>query len=162
MVAGLLPYRGLEVAVVVLANVANLLVVAVFLARAWRRPDVSHAAGVPLMLLALPMAAAAVVNAVAGRPWWLVWLPAPFVAHCAMELWLDYLRPSDFRRTWLLVPYLAVFYAGTIGLVGYGFAVSRLAGFITLATYFLGLAATGYSYRRVGHGEAPADSLTQH
>jgi hypothetical protein len=153
MVAGLLSYRDLDAAAVVLANLANLLVIVVFLARAWHRPDISHAAGIPLMALALPLAAAAVANAAAGRAWWLVWLPVPFVVHCAMELWLDYVHPSDFRHTWVLGPYLALFYTGAIGLVGYGFAVSRGAGFLTLVTYFLGLAATGYSYRRVGHGE---------
>lgn len=147
--------RYLDTVVVVSANLANLLVIVVFLARAWQRPDVSHTAGIPIMLLALPIAAVAVANAVAGREWWLVWLPLPFVAYCLMELWLDYLRPSDFRHTWVLAPYLILFYAGVIGLVGYGFAVSREAGFITLATYFLGLGATGYSYRRVGHGQAP-------
>ncbi|MHB0875974.1 MAG: hypothetical protein ACYC5O_08015 [Anaerolineae bacterium] len=156
MAAGWLSYRDLDTIVVVLANVANLLVIAVFLARARQRPDLSHAAGIPLMILALPIALAAALNAAGARPWWMAWLLVPFVVHCAMELWLDYLRPGDFRRTWLLVPYLAVFYAGVIGLVGYGFAVSRGAGFVTLATYLLGLVATGYSYRVAGHGEAAA------
>ena len=52
----------------------------------------------------------------------------------------------------MLGPYLALYYLGLLGMIGYAFGAGKLYGFITLATYFLNLAATGYSYSRVGHG----------
>ena len=71
-----------------------------------------------------------------------------------VELLLDYVLEIDFRRTHtrLLGPYLALFYLGQMGLIGYAFVVQPVYGFVTLATYFLNLLATWYSYSRVGHG----------
>jgi hypothetical protein len=39
-----------------------------------------------------------------------------------------------------------------MGMIGYTFVFGKLFGFITLATYFINLASTAYSYARVGHG----------
>ena len=53
-----------------------------------------------------------------------------------------------------LWPYLALYYAGVLALVGYTFGLGIVHGFVTLGTYFLCLGATWYSYAKVGHGEA--------
>jgi hypothetical protein len=39
-----------------------------------------------------------------------------------------------------------------MGMIGYAFIVGKPFGFVTLATYFANLAATFYSFVRVGHG----------
>jgi hypothetical protein len=38
-----------------------------------------------------------------------------------------------------------------MGMIGYAFLVGRVFGFITLVTYFMQLAATAYSYAKVGY-----------
>jgi hypothetical protein len=38
-------------------------------------------------------------------------------------------------------------------MIGYTFAIGRLFGFIILVTYFINLAATAFSYVRVGQGD---------
>jgi formylglycine-generating enzyme required for sulfatase activity len=67
-------------------------------------------------------------------------------------LLLDYVLKLEFRQTRWLGPYLLIFYAAQWGMIGFGFMVDRGPGFITLLTYFLSLAATDYSYAKVGHG----------
>jgi len=57
-----------------------------------------------------------------------------------------------FRSSRLLGPYLLLYYLSPMGMIGYAFLVSEAYGFITLATYFLNLLATWYSYCEVGHG----------
>jgi hypothetical protein len=77
-------------------------------------------------------------------------------AYLAVEYMLDYRLKSNFRQTRWLGPYLLLYYLGLFALIGYAFLVDRAAGFITLATYFINLAATGFSYSRVRHGRTSA------
>ena len=39
-------------------------------------------------------------------------------------------------------------------LIGYTFLTNPIYGAVTLVTYFISLAATAYSYRKIGHGQA--------
>jgi hypothetical protein len=48
----------------------------------------------------------------------------------------------------LLGPYLALFYLGQWGLIGYAFLVAPAWGFVTLVTYFLSLGGTRYAHAR--------------
>jgi hypothetical protein len=134
--------------VVVAANLFNLLMTAIFLTRprGWKRFE--RIAGLVMVSLAVPLGTAAVLNLVNERPWWFVVLPLPLLLHCVAELLLDYVLQLDFRRTRLLGPYLALFYLGQWGLIGYAFVVKPLSGFVTLATYFLCLAATRYAHSK--------------
>ena len=134
--------------VVVAANLFNLLMTAIFLARprGWKRFE--RIAGLVMVSLAVPLGTAAVLNLVNERPWWFVVLPLPLLLHCVAELLLDYVLKLDFRRTRLLGPYLALFYLGQWGLIGYAFVAKPLYGFVTLATYFLCLAATRYAHSK--------------
>lgn len=144
----------LDLLVFLAANVANLLMVVIFVVRTRGAVKAERALGIVVMAMALPVGAAAVWNALAGRPWWAVVLLLPFLLHCLLELLLDYVLKLDFRHTRLLGPYLAVFYLAQWGLIGYAFVASEVWGFVTLGTYFLCLGATWYSYTRVGHGPA--------
>jgi hypothetical protein len=141
-----------DMVMVVIANAVNLLMVGIFLSRppGWKR--VEYVLGIVLMALGVPALAAIVLNAVGQREWWSFVLPIPLVLLCGVELLLDYILKLPFRQTWLLGPYLGIFYLAQFGLIGYAFLVGKVQGFVTLGTYFLSLLATWYSYSRVGHG----------
>jgi len=143
-----LPVDLIDLVVVVAANLYNLLMTAIFLSRprGWKRFE--RIAGLIMVALALPLGAAVVLNLVANRAWWFVVLPLPLILHCLVELVLEYLLKLDFRRTRLLGPYLALFYLGQWGLIGYAFVVEPVYGFVTLATYFLCLGATRYAHAK--------------
>jgi hypothetical protein len=71
----------------------------------------------------------------------------------AVEFGVDYLIKFDFRHSRWLGPYLSLYYLALMGMIGYTFAIGRLFGFIILVTYFINLAATAFSYVRVGQGD---------
>jgi hypothetical protein len=145
-------YELVDLALFAAANLVNFLLGAMFLARARHRPAAARGLGTASMVAGLPILAVPILNALGGRELILILLPLPYAAHWILELILDYVLKRDFRSTWVLRPYLGVFYLAQIGLIGYSFAMGREYGFSTLATYFFCLAATGFSYRRVGHG----------
>jgi hypothetical protein len=139
----------------VVAILANLLMIGVFVAKARRLARLQYALGVALEVLALPLVVAIVLNALWQREWWTVALPLAMIAFLAVEFLFDYVWRLDFRRGRLLGPYLALYYVGFIALTGYAFSLGKPYGFAALATYFANLAATAYSYSRVGHGSGP-------
>jgi hypothetical protein len=145
-------WYALDLAVVAIANTANVLLACMFLARAAGRAGTGHILGTGVVAMGVPLCAAVALNIVGGRGIWAALLPAPFIAYCALEFVLDYVLKSDFRRTRMLGPYLLLYYAGLMGMIGYAFLVDKVAGFVTLATYFANLGATFYSFARVGHG----------
>ena len=141
-----------DLVVVLAANAVNVLLVVIFLSRPAGRKDVERVAGLGTIALAIPLAVASAWNVTAGREWWTAVLPAILVAFLVVELLLDYIWKIDFRHTRLLGPYLLLYYVALMGMVGYALLVDPTFGGITLATYFVNLAATAYSYAKVGHG----------
>ena len=144
----LLPFETIDLVVVAAANLFNLVMAAIFLTRpkGWKRFE--RVAGLVLVGMAVPLGAAVILNALGKRGWWVVVLPLPLILHCIVELLLDYILKLDFRKTRLLGPYLALFYLGQMGLIGYAFIVEPVYGFATLATYFLCLGATRYAHAK--------------
>ncbi len=149
---GQIPFRFIDIAVVVIANLINLLLALMFLFRAHRRPGPGGLFGWIAVALALPLAGAAALNGLNQREWWAVALLLPMILYAIAEFILDYVLKSNFRQTAWLGPYLGLYYLGLMMLIGYAFLVGRPYGFITLIAYFINLAATLYSYSRVGHG----------
>jgi hypothetical protein len=143
---------AIDISVFLAANLYNLALAVVFLARARGAKRLERRAGFLIVLLGLPLVIAATLNAFERCEWWAAVLPLPAALHCLVELFVDYLVPSDFRYTRWVWPYLALFYLGQWFLVGYNFLANQTYGVITLVTYFLCLAATFYSYRKVKHG----------
>jgi hypothetical protein len=141
-----LPFETIDLVAVIAANLFNLLVTAIFLTRpqGWKRFE--RIAGLAAVFMALPLGAAVASNFTFQRTWWFIALPIPLILHCIVELLLDYILKLDFRRTRLLGPYLALYYLGQMGMIGYAFIVKPVYGFATLGTYFLCLGATRYAH----------------
>jgi len=147
--------RIVDLGVFVIANIINVLLVVMLMARAramTRETRVEYVIGLAVVAMALPLAAAVVVNVIGRREWWSWALPLVTIAYLILEFVLDHALKVDFRHSGLLTPYLILFYLGQFAMIGYSFAVGKPYGFITLVTYFINLAATFYSYARVRHG----------
>jgi hypothetical protein len=141
-------FRTIDLSVIVIANLTNLLLAVMFLFRARGRPGIGSAFGWGAILLGIPLFGVVILNTLAGRPWWTVVLPALMVAYDVVEFLFDFLLKFDFRHSRWVGPYLGLFYLALMGMIGYAFAVGRPYGFITLATYFVSLAATWYTQSR--------------
>jgi hypothetical protein len=116
-------------------NVVNLAQTVGFASRRTHGMAVNRAAGYLIAGLALPATAALVGYARAGSPWWVG--PAVFDGFVALMLFVDYLRPVQFRnprKPVILVPYLLLFF-GSIVLMGISmYAVNRSLWLVTVAT----------------------------
>jgi len=139
-------FRTVDIAVFVIANLVNLLLIGLFLARAQGLERVESILGLVVMALALPLGAAVILNISGQREWWTIALPLLLILFFAIELLFDYILKLDFRNTALLWPYIVVYYLALMGMIGYSFSIGRPYGFITLGTYFLGLLATWYGH----------------
>ena len=147
-----LDFRIMDVAVFVIANLMNILLVGIFLSRPSGLEKLEHILGLIVVALILPVGAVILLNALAKREWWTVVLPLLLALYLAIELLFDYILKLDFRSTSLLWPYLLVFYVALMAMVGYSFLIKKSFGYVTLCTYFLSLLAAWYSYSKVGHG----------
>jgi hypothetical protein len=141
--------RKLDLVVVIITNLFNLMVVGLMLARV---AQIEYNLGVPLVLMAVVLIGASIINIIGKRDKWFYILPLVFAVYLLFEWFLDYGFKVEFRSTWLLGPYLLLFYASQMGMIGFSFLVDKRYGVVTLVTYFLGLGATAYSYMNVGHG----------
>lgn len=157
-----LTYGMVDTALFLIANLVNILLIGIFLSRPWGLKRVERVLGLVSIALALALGFTVVMNALGGREWWTVVLPSLLAAFLIVELILDYILRLPFRSSRLLGPYLLLYYLSLMGMIGYAFLVSEAYGFITLATYFLNLLATWYSYSKVGHGtEVTRGELTE-
>lgn len=101
--------------------------------------------------LILPLVALALLNLRTGREWRSYVLPLVMATFLPLEFILENMLGINWRKTWFFGPYLLFYYFSLLMMIGYAFLVGRPYGFITLVTYFLGLAAAWYSYTRVGY-----------
>ena len=145
--------RALYAPLVVVAGcVANLCFAAMFVARV-RSPGRAAPLGFLGTAMAFPLLAAGVIAMANGMELWEIILPMVFVGFALVEIAVDVVADFDVRSTRWLCPYLMSFYLAQWAVIGAAFRVDRIAGAAVLATYFVCLAATAHSYRRVGHGE---------
>ena len=144
-------YRSIDLVVVAVANLVNVIMVVVFLLRSMMVERL-QVGGFIWAAFILVLAAVVVLNIRAKREWWAIVLPLLLAVFLIVEVALDYIAKYDFRSTILLGPYLLLYYASILGMIGYSFLTEKKYGFITLATYFLSQIAAFYSYFKVGHG----------
>jgi len=144
--------QKLDLVVVVIANLLNLILSLIFLNRVLGRPAWEHWLGYGTLIMAFPLTFIAFVN-LTGRRSWAFWvLPLIMVIFLIVEFILDYWLKFNFRQSAWLGPYLLVYYLALFAMIGYAFLAGKSYGFVTLITYFINLAATFFSYARVGHG----------
>jgi hypothetical protein len=144
-------YWSIDLLAVAAANLMNLVMVVVFLLRTVRTGRVVLV-GLVWVALILVLGVIVTLNIKVLRPWWAIVLPALLLVFLVVEVALDYVAGYDFRSTWVLGPYLGLYYVSILGMIGYSFLAKREYGFVTLATYFLSQIAALYSYLQVGHG----------
>lgn len=142
-----------DLLVILIANLFNVATLGIMLSRPAGLAQLERTLGLFIILiLGFPLFILVLLHAWRGREWWTFTLPAILLSFILLEAILDYILQIEFRQTRLLGPYLLLFYAGQMVMVGYAFLTRNALGAMTLITYFACLGATWYSYRQVGHG----------
>ena len=145
-------YEVVDIGLFVIANFVNLAVALILVARARGMARTERDLGYAVVAMIAPVTLAIGFNIAAGRELWTIIMPALLLLFLVVELLFDHLLKLEFRTARLLGPYLLTYYVGLMAMIGYSFGIGELFGFVTLVTYFINLAATGYSYSRVKHG----------
>lgn len=141
-----------DLVVVIIANLLNLILSLIFLNRVFGRAEWEHGIGYGTLIMVFPLTIIVLLNLASGRSWAFWILPLVMVIYLTVECALDYWPKFNFRQTAWLGPYLLLYYLALFAMIGYAFLAGRPYGFITLITYFINLAATFFSYARMGHG----------
>jgi hypothetical protein len=144
-------YRSVDLTVFSIANLMNIIMVLIFLARARGMAQI-NIIGVIWVAFIVVLSIVVFLNVRSRRKWWTIVLPSLLIAFLILEIILDYILRIDFRSTRLLGPYLLLYYLALFGMIGYSFQIGKKFGFVTLVTYFINQIATFYSYFQVGHG----------
>lgn len=144
-------HKLIDLTAISVANIFNIIMVAVFI---FRTLQTGHLQGVGIVWVMFIVTLAVVIfrNLQAKRGRWFIILPLLMWIFLMIEVVLDYVLKLDFRNTSLIGPYLLLYYISILGMIGYSFLVEKKYGFITLVTYFLSQFAALYSYLQVGHG----------
>jgi len=147
----LINHQATDLVVVGIANLFNLLMVAVFILRTLQTGHL-QIVGIVWVVFIVALVVVTFRNIQSKRGRWFVVLPLLMCIFLIVEVVLDYALKLNFRNTSLIGPYLLLYYVSIFGMIGYSFLVEKKYGFITLVTYFLSQFAALYSYMKVGHG----------
>jgi hypothetical protein len=112
--------QTVDLVVVGVANLMNIIMVFVFILRT-RRIQHPLIVGIAWGAFILVLFAAVLLNIRAERAWWTIVIPLLLALFLLFELALDYAFKIEFRSTWLLGPYLLMYYASIMGMIGYAF-----------------------------------------
>jgi len=142
----------IDLCVFAVANLTNLLMAGIFLAR-FRGAGggrVEYNLGLVAVAMIIPLVVVIIVNLVGKRELWTVVLPAVLVVYLLAEFLLDYVFKIPFRQNALLWPYIFLYYAGLMAMIGYTFLVGKVYGAVTLVTYFIQLGIMLYTHLKKG------------
>jgi hypothetical protein len=132
-------YRKIDLIVVYMANLINVIMAILFVARISGLPQAEYALGIVVMIMGFALGYIAFINKKNKREKWDVYLLIPIFLFFIVDLILDYILSFDFRSTGIAGPYVLLYYVGLWGLIGYSFRFDKKWGFVTLSTYFLNM-----------------------
>jgi len=133
-------YKKTDSIVVLIVNLINIVMAALFAARIFVFPQIVYFLGIVAMMLGFALGYIAFFNKKRKRDKWETYLLIPIFLFFVIDLVLDYVLAFDFRSISVVVgPYILLYYVGLCGLVGYSFRFEKKWGFVTLATYFLNM-----------------------
>jgi hypothetical protein len=139
-------YRKIDLTVVYLANLINIFIAFLFLARMSGLTEIENTFGISTIAMGFVLGYIAYINKKNHRDKWETYLLIPIFLFMIIELLLDYILIVDFRSTSIAGPYVLLYYIGAWGLIGYSFRFEKKWGFITLGTYFIMMILTIYPY----------------
>ena len=131
--------KRVDLIVVYLANLINVIMGFLFVARIFALSQVEGVLGIVVMIMGFCLGYIAFINRRNKRDKWDTYLLIPIFLFFIVELVLDYILDFDFRSTALVGPYVLFYYVGLWGLIGYAFRFDKKWGFLALVTYFLNM-----------------------
>lgn len=122
----------------VVANVNNLLIIALLLARIAKRDRLEYWLGLLFIFSILPLGYLFLSGFFQKRPFiYFLWLGL-MIFYLILELFLDYILKIDFRNTrWMVITYVTIFFGATGGMIGLASLAGRGWMLITVITFLI-------------------------
>jgi hypothetical protein len=121
-------YRKIDLTVVYLANLINIFIAFLFLARMSGLTEIENTFGISTIAMGFVLGYIACLNKKNHRDKWETYLLIPIFLFMIIELLLDYILIIDFRSTAIAGPYVLLYYIGAWGLIGYSFRFEKKMG----------------------------------
>ena len=128
----------------IIANVNNLLLIFLFIARIKHMSSVEHWLGLVIILSILPLAYLFYDAFTHNRQLIYFIQIGLMISFLIVELLLDYILKADFRHTQsLVIPYVMLFFAGVGGMIGVASHAGKFWTIITVVS-FLAMTASAF------------------
>jgi hypothetical protein len=122
----------------ILANLINVLVIAVFVARLCNKPKIEYWFGIILILGIIPLTYLFITAIDIKRPLLYFIQIGLMVTYLVVELVLDYILKIDFRQNQrIVIPYIMLFFSGTGGMIGVASYAGKVWIIVTVISFFL-------------------------
>ncbi len=135
----------------IVANLNNIILTAIFLARITKYPKAEFWLGALFISTIIPLGYLFVKAFAMNRPFLYFLQLALMIAFILMELLLDYILKIDFRQNRsLVIPYLTLFYASFGGMIGVASQNGKLWAPVTGVTFLAMVALSLFMHIKTG------------
>jgi len=122
----------------VLANLINILVIFIFIARLGNRPKIEYWFGIILTLSIVPLTYLFITAIGFKRPLLYFIQIGLMIIYLVVELMLDYILKIEFRQTQrIVIPYVMLFFAGTGGMIGVASNAGKVWTILTIISFLI-------------------------
>lgn len=125
----------------IVANVNNVLLISIFIARLYRQTRLESVLGIILILTMIPLFYLFISGYRFNRPLLYFIQIGLMLAYLFVELALDYVFKIEFRQIrWMVIPYVMLFFSGTGGMIGVaaqagrGWTLATIISFLIMGT----------------------------
>jgi len=116
---------------VIAANLINVLVISVLIARLSNRPKIEYWLGIILIL--------SIITAFGFKRHFLYFIQIGLmISYLVVELMLDYILKVDFRQNQrIVIPYIVLFFSGTGGMIGVASHAGKIWTIVTIISFLI-------------------------
>ncbi len=120
------------------ANLINVLVISVLIARLSNRPKIEYWLGIILILSIVPLAYL-FITAFGFKRHFLYFIQIGLmITYLVVELMLDYILKVDFRQNQrIVIPYIVLFFSGTGGMIGVASHAGKIWTIVTIISFLI-------------------------
>ena len=122
----------------IVANLINVLVIAVFIARLSDSPKIEYWLGIILILSIVPLAYL-FITAFGFKRHVLYFIQIGLmITYLVVDLMLDYILKVDFRQNQrIVIPYIMLFFSGTGGMIGVASHAGKVWAIVTIISFLI-------------------------
>jgi hypothetical protein len=122
----------------IVANLINVLLITVFIARLSNKPKIEYWLGIILILSIVPLAYL-FITAFGFKRHFLYFIQIGLmITYLVVELMLDYILKVDFRQNQrIVIPYVMLFFSGTGGMIGVASHAGKVWTIVTILSFLI-------------------------